>query len=294
MRKYKISKEYKMFDLISPPFCSFFFFLSKIIGTSYMFFLKSTKQLKIEKKKLKENKKINLLFYRPSKPTDKVLFYIHGGAYAYKGCRKHFKLCKEYSLKGKVNILYVDYRLMPKYHYPIPLEDCWASYQWMIENYKKLGINLSKIILGGDSAGGCLSVELIHKINQSQLPKPCYQLLIYPLLDHRMQTNSMLKFKDSPGWNSLKNKKMWKMYLKDSNYLSVNEKTVKNFPPTYIETAEFDCLHDEAIDFCDKLKAEKIPFILNETKETMHGFDRKNTSITKSALRKRIEVLKKL
>lgn len=65
-------------------------------------------------------------------------------------------------------------------------------------------------------------------------------------------------------------------------------------PKTYIETAEYDCLHDEAIEFAKKLKKEHIDVLLNETKQTMHGFDMKNGKITKKIVNYRMELIKKI
>ena len=63
---------------------------------------------------------------------------------------------------------------------------------------------------------------------------------------------------------------------------------------TYIETAEFDCLHDEAIDFAKKLKKSHIEVIVNETRKTMHGFDIKNGKITKKIINERMELISKI
>ena len=66
-------------------------------------------------------------------------------------------------------------------------------------------------------------------------------------------------------------------------------------PPAYIETAEFDCLHDDGILYAQKLRKAGIEVMINETKGTMHGFDIiQKANITKSALSERIEFMKKI
>ena len=105
----------------------------------------------------------------------------------------------------------------------------------------------------------------------------------------------MKKYTDTPMWNSKLNKKMWRYYLRNNNYISPNERNnLYNISPTYIETAQYDCLHDEAKEFAKKLKESKVNVILNETKGTMHGYDIKNSKITKEAVLKRIETLKNI
>ena len=61
-----------------------------------------------------------------------------------------------------------------------------------------------------------------------------------------------------------------------------------------VETAEFDCLHDEAIEFAEKLKEANIDVIVNETKKTMHGYDLKNGKITREMVKKRMELISKV
>lgn len=88
---------------------------------------------------------------------------------------------------------------------------------------------------------------------------------------------------------------MWPIYLGEQDYTSPLEiKDLSAFPKTYIETAEFDCLHDEAIIFANKLKEANIEVILNETKQTFHGFEIKKCSITEQAITRRIEIINSL
>ena len=111
-----------------------------------------------------------------------------------------------------------------------------------------------------------------------------------------MNTESMKKFTDTPVWNSILNKKMWDLYLGDNEtYISPGEmEDVSFMPKTYIETAEFDCLHDEAIEFAEKLKKENIDVIINETKGTIHGFDMRNGETTKKIVNERMEFIKRV
>ncbi len=89
---------------------------------------------------------------------------------------------------------------------------------------------------------------------------------------------------------------MWDLYLKNvKNYTSPGEmEDVSFIPKTYIETAEYDCLHDEAIEFARKLRKQNVKVIVNQTKKTMHGFDVKNGKITQEVVNKRMEILNKI
>jgi acetyl esterase len=94
---------------------------------------------------------------------------------------------------------------------------------------------------------------------------------------------------------------MWDVYLKgkDRNslpkYVSPLQRTdLKGLPPTYIETAEFDCLRDEAILYAQKLTDTNIEVELNQTKGTIHAYDIiEKSSITQDSIQRRVTALKK-
>ncbi len=298
MTKYNINKEYGILKYFNPPFNRMTIFISSVVLSNEFIRLLNNKKLRVSKEKIRslDNKKISLYILEPiSSKTDKVMLYCHGGAFVFKGSIKHHLLCKRYALEGDCKVVFVDYRLATKYKYPTPLDDCYSAYKWILNNTTKLKINPNKIIVAGDSAGGCLAAEVTAKTIKEDNKSPALQLLIYPVLDKRMKTVSMKKYSDTPIWNANNNKKMWSYYLKDENYLSPNEQDdYKEFPLTYIETAEFDCLHDEAIEYANKLSNSGIDVILNETKETMHGFEMKNTVITQNSINKRIDIIKNI
>lgn len=221
-----------------------------------------------------------------------MILYIHGGGFVFKGYSSHYHLCSIFADKCHCKVIYIDYRLAPKYKYPIPLNDCFSAYKWIIENADYLKIDINKIIVAGDSAGGCLAVDVSLKTIQENIIKPYYQMLIYPVLDKRMMTLSMNKYTDTPMWNAKLNKKMWTYYLGNREYISPNERhDLSEIPSTYIEVAEFDCLHDEGIEFANKLLNSGVDVSLYETEKTMHGYDIQKCDITNTAIRKRIEIL---
>lgn len=101
-------------------------------------------------------------------------------------------------------------------------------------------------------------------------------------------------------WNSTLSERIKPMTKVDKNrpdyvyYSPVEAESFEGLPPAYIETAEFDCLHDDGILYAEKLRSAGIEVILNETKGTMHGFDIvQNATETKKALKERIDFMKK-
>ena len=128
-----------------------------------------------------------------------------------------------------------------------------------------LGIDKDKIAIGGDSAGGNLAACVAQMALDRKEISLCFQLLVYPVCDHTLSTASMYTFQDTPLWNAPSSKLMWDVYLKgkDRNnlpkYVSSLQRTdLKGLPPTYIETAEFDCLRDEGLLYAQKLNDTNI------------------------------------
>lgn len=294
MRKYNVSEEFGMYGKLNAPFDKRFFPMAEYVLSYNSKELESDDKLDISTEVISvDGNDVKLYVYVPKKiETDKILLFIHGGGFAYKGYYKHYRMCRRAAIEGKCKVCYVDYRLMPKYMYPAAPNDCFAAYKWIIENKDKLGIDVNKIIVGGDSAGGCLSADVAFMAHDEGIVLPRLLLLLYPVLDKRMQTKSMEELADAPVWNREATEKMWEYYLGDKEYISPGEREdLEWFPKTYIETAEFDCLRDEGILFAKKLEDYGVDVTLNETKGTMHGFDIKSCPTTEEAMAYRLKMI---
>ena len=293
--KYPISDEFGIYKIYKIPFNERIFANADKLMSVLPKTIKETKKIAFKTKNVKsyDGEKVNIYIFKPKNiDTEKIFLYIHGGGFVYRGAKNHYNFCRKLAEEGLCTVVYVDYRLAYKYKYPVPVEDAFAAYKYILKNMKKS----KKIIIGGDSAGGCLAIDVIRKANELNLHIPDYLFLFYPVLDKRMETESMKKYTDTPVWNSVLNRKMWELYLKDNEkYISPGEMDDVSFmPKTYIETAEYDCLHDEAIEFAEKLKKEHKDVIVNETKQTMHGFDMKNGKITQKIVNQRLELISKI
>ena len=99
------------------------------------------------------------------------------------------------------------------------------------------------------------------------------------IADSEFESQSARRFTDTPMWNATLSARVWPMVQakKDTpEYLYFSPLEADSFhglPPAYIETAEFDCLHDDGILYAQKLRETGTPVVLNETRGTMHGFD---------------------
>lgn len=245
-----------------------------------------------------KGEKLSTLVIEPKQYTGKlpcVVFY-HGGGFLLKASKAHYQIAKCYAEKAECKVVFTDYRLLPKYRYPIAVEDCYCTYRWVLNNAETLDIDKDKIIVAGDSAGGNISVAVTLMLWDRNQILPMGAMLIYPVVDRRMLTESMKRFTDTPVWDANLTDMFWKAYLKNQEpkqvkYASPMEaESLKYFPKTYIEVAEFDCLHDEGVAFAERLQSEGVSTELHEVKGTCHGFEAALESvIVKHSINRRIK-----
>ena len=226
------------------------------------------------------------------------LVYFHGGAFALKAAPHHKRMVCRYAKEAACQVFLVDYRLLPRHPFPAGLDDCRDAYRWVLENAAALGVDPRRIAVGGDSAGGALATGVCLAARDAGLPRPCFQLLVYPVADSRMESDSMARYPDTPLWNSGLDRKMWGLYLKNGDagqrsYASPLEAaSFAGLPPAYIEVAEFDCLHDEGLALAAALVAAGVPVERNETQGTIHGYDQAlDSAITEASVQCRLAAL---
>lgn len=302
--KYSIKKEFFPYSHFTPPIHK-----AKTAGLMGAMmkppsWIRKDQEVAVNKKTVKsyDGKEIEILLFEPygiKEPTPCLVYY-HGGGFLFGAAWYHYKLAKTYALEAACKVVFVQYRLAPKNPHPTPSEDCYAALEWTFENADSLNIDDTKIAVGGDSAGGALAAAVCQMARDRGTKLPIFQLLVYPVTDRRMKTESCRKYTDTPMWNATLSTMMWKGYIQndgasDISYASPMEaKSFDNLPNAYVETAEFDCLHDEGIAYAEALKSAGVAVDLNETEGTMHGFDiATNAPTAKAAAKKRIQYMLK-
>lgn len=244
---------------------------------------------------------IRVLVMRPRglKNNAPCFFYIHGGGFYFPSAPYHYAFAKEYAVRAGCVVVYPDYRLAPKYPYPAAAEDCWAAYTWMTAHADTLGVDVTRIAVGGDSAGGDLAAVMTLMARDREAVQPMFQMLIYPVTDRRMQTESAKRYRDVPVWNAALSEKMWAYYLptlpaEHIEYASPMEApSFAGLPEAYVEVAEFDSLRDEGLNYADALEAAGVTVTRYETCGTPHGFEFiSGAPLTRDTVRHRAEILR--
>lgn len=303
--KYNISKEFFPFNHFTPPISKTFLSLA-VPNMKVPKALWKDAELEVTRHEVVsfDEEKIECFVISPKclKGENPCLIYLHGGGFVLAAAEYHYMNAMRYAKEVGCKVVFVNYRLAPKHPHPVFFEDCYAAFCWAYDHAKELGIDSEKIGIGGDSAGSTLAVGVCMMARDRKHPvKFRFQMLPYPFLDARNNSESCKKYTDTPMWNSTLSNRiapMTRVDRENPNYVYYSPVEAENFdglPPAYIETAEFDCLHDDGILYAKLLRETGISVQLNETKGTMHGFDIvMNAPISLAAMERRIEFMKRM
>jgi monoterpene epsilon-lactone hydrolase len=118
-------------------------------------------------------------WHRPPAGNGSVLLYLHGGAFMIGGPDTHRGICASLAKRGSLEVCALDYRLAPEHPYPAARDDVVAAYEGLLE----AGYRPEQIAIGGDSAGGNLSLVGCLRIIELGLPAPAALVCFSPVTD---------------------------------------------------------------------------------------------------------------
>jgi acetyl esterase len=199
-----------------------------------------------------------LTAYAPTAHLMPVLVFFHGGGWVIGDLDTHDTLCRELANGSGCAVIAADYRLAPENPFPAGFDDCVSTTEWVRHNALALGLDATRIAVGGDSAGGNLAAAVA--IAQRDVGTPlAFQLLIYPVTDQQGGTPSHVR--NGQGY-LLTNDTM--NYYRDhyigdaNNYLDwraspIVRPDLTDLPPAFVLTAGYDPLRDEGLYYAQRL-----------------------------------------
>ncbi len=226
------------------------------------------------------------VFVRVYQPADRpatlpALLWIHGGGYVLGSVERDDLLAKHLAKVGNCVVASVEYRLAPEHPFPAPVEDCYAALKWLAAHSAELGVNKSRIAIGGASAGGGLAAGLALLTRDRAEVDLAFQLLIYPMIDDRNVAPASATAPDTFVWTRENNLMGWRALLgyepggKDvSPYAAASRATdLKGLAPAYIPVGDHDLFLDENITYAQRLLAAGVPTELHVYPGAFHGFN---------------------
>jgi acetyl esterase/lipase len=177
-------------------------------------------------------------------------------------------------------IVAVEYRLAPENRYPAAVEDVYAGLEWLAANAATLGLDPTRIIIDGVSAGGGLAAATALLSRDRQGPDLLGQMLICPMLDDRNDSASGHQMAGSGAWDRTANATGWAAYLGDLPredvpiYASPGRATdLSGLPPTYIDVGSAETFRDEDVAYAARIWAAGGDAELHVWPGGVHGFD---------------------
>lgn len=202
---------------------------------------------------------------------NKVLLYFHGGGYAFGSSQTHrsmvAKIVKDAGFCG----LIPEYRLAPEFPFPSAMNDAVRCYEWLLET----GHDPRDIIIGGDSAGGGLTLACLLKIKEKGLPMPAGQILISPWVDLTVSKPSVFKNINSSPTLFLREMKVWaRNYAGEESlqnpFISPLYADLSGLPPMLLQLSDAEVLVDEDLELAAKAKATGLDVNLQVWEGLIH------------------------
>ncbi|RZI44733.1 alpha/beta hydrolase [Herbaspirillum sp. HC18] len=225
---------------------------------------------------------IPLRFYRPLDTIPgkllPALVYFHGGGWTIGDLDTHDTLCRQLANGAGCVVVAVDYRMGPEHRFPKAVDDSIAALRWIHAHAGALGIDASRIAVGGDSAGGNLAAVVAIDARNAGGPSIAFQLLIYPATDMRctapshtsngqgyLLTNDTIRYFhdhyiDDPAHDA------------DWRASPLLHEDLSGLPPAFILTAGYDPLRDEGLMYAQRLSeaGNRTTYVCFERQ--IHGF----------------------
>lgn len=206
-----------------------------------------------------------------------VLIWFHGGGFVIGDLDTADHTCRALANRAGAVVVSVDYRLAPEHPAPAALDDCMAALMWTVENAEMLGVDATKVAVGGDSAGGNLAALVCQRSRDEFGPDIDFQLLVYPVTDLTLGHPSMDE--NAEGYFLTKDAMVWfaDHYLgdqerKDAAVSPLFAEDLAGLPPALVITAEYDPLRDEGEAYAARLREAGVATDHRRYAGQVHGF----------------------
>ena len=207
-----------------------------------------------------------------------ALIYFHGGGWVLGDLESHDHVCRALANSASCVVISVDYRLAPEHKFPAAVHDSYAAVEWIAERAGELGVDRSRIAVGGDSAGGNLAAVVSQIARDRSGPSIAYQLLIYPGTDMQMSMPSIDENADGPLLTKAAIQWFVNHYLNgeadrtDPLASPLLASNLQRLPPAFIITAECDPLRDEGEEYGRRLEEAGVDVGVQRYDGMPHGF----------------------
>jgi triacylglycerol lipase len=229
---------------------------------------------------------VRVLLYRPQGLPDPapLVLQIHGGGFVFGTAELGDPRNRAMAKAVGCMVASVDYRLAPENPFPAGLDDCYAALAWLRGNAATFGIDVGRIAIRGESAGGGIAAGLAIMARDLGGPSICFQLLVYPMLDDRTVTREPHPYAGEFVWDAASNRFGWECWLGcEPGSAGVpplaapaRVDDLSCLPPTFIGTAALDMFVEENLEYTRRLLRAGVPTEFYLAPGAFHGFEAMN------------------
>lgn len=226
---------------------------------------------------------VSLRIFSPQAKAEPLpaLLWMHGGGLVIGNARMDDAYLARFVKDLGIVVVSVDYRLAPRHPYPAAIDDCYTALKWVHAQAKILGIDASRIAVGGSSAGGGLAANLAQLAHDRGEVKLAYQLLVYPMLDDRSSLHSAHPFRRWMTWTPQNNRFGWESYLGQPvgaqpvppYAIAARRTDLSGLPPAWIGVGSLDLFYDENTAYARQMQQCGVACRLEVVEGAFHGFD---------------------
>jgi acetyl esterase len=209
---------------------------------------------------------------RPHPGTGGAIVFLHGGGFVFGDLDTHDAQSRRMANRTGLAVFAVDYRRPPEHTFPAAPDDVDTAVSWLVVNGPTLGIDISRLVALGDSAGGNLA--LVAALRNPNLFAAT--VLVYPFLDPRQRFESYRS--EAGGLGAEEAAWYWQQYagasedLDDPDLAPLGSESLGTLPPTLVVAAEHDPLVDEDVELARRMESEGVDVTLSTYPGMIHGF----------------------
>ena len=208
----------------------------------------------------------------PGVDDDRVLFYLHGGGYAIGSLDTHRYLLQKLSRSTGATVLGVDYRLAPESPFPAALDDSMTAWKWLLDR----GIDPQRCAIGGDSAGGGLTLATLLRIRDEGGSLPATAVCLSPWTDLESAIAATETKNGDPMVTNSALRQMADAYIGDGDasnpLISPILAHLAGLPPLLIQVGTNEHLLEDSTGFAERARAAGVDVTLEEWEDMIHVF----------------------
>ncbi len=225
-----------------------------------------------------DGREIPIRLYHPfAEGSVPITLFLHGGGFVIGDIDMTDAVCRNLALSSGSMVASVDYRLAPETPFPGGLQDAIAALEWVNANAESIGGRADLIAVAGDSSGANFAAVLAQRSRHAG-PAVCHQLLFYPVLDARFDSDSYRRYASGYLLTADLMRWYWSQYLTDETQgddvlaSPARQRDLREVPAATIHVAEYDVLRSEAERYAADLTAAGVAVELIRWPGQIHGF----------------------